>query len=214
MIYIKEQLRGIKKLPFVSAIWVLINVIVFILCTFTGDLLYNKGSVGLLYLVDGEYYRLITSMFLHTDANHLVNNMILIFAIGYMIECEIGHIRFALIYIIAGVAGNLLSAVVELMTGDFIVSVGASGAAFGLDGMLLALVLISGKQISNVTVPRVLFMIVYSLYNGFTAENINNAAHIGGLMAGFVLTAFSCVVRRIKATYLCVGGRTEDKDEY
>lgn len=214
MVYIKQQIGRLNQLPFISGIIVILNVIISLICTFTGNLLYNIGSVGVLDLAQGEYYRLITSMFLHADAHHLVNNMLLTFGIGYMIEKEIGHVRFGIYYMAAGVCGNILSAYIEVLTGDYISSIGASGGVFGLDGVLLALVLFSGKRISTVTLPRLLFMIGYSLYNGFTADNINNAAHVGGLVAGFVMASLLCLMRRIRGTYIGTDGRTEEKNEY
>lgn len=211
---IRYWLKRLNDLPFISAIFVILNVIVFLICTFTGNLLYNMGSVGVLDLARGEYYRLFTSMFLHADAQHLVNNMLLLFGIGYMIEKEIGHFRFGIYYLAAGLGGDLLSAWMEVVTGDYVSSIGASGAVFGLDGVLLALVLFSGKKIASVTLPRLLFMIGYSLYSGFTAENINNAAHIGGLITGFVMASIFSVICKIRGTRWSADGRTEERDEY
>lgn len=204
---IRCWIRRLKDLPFVSAILVFVNVITFLICTFTGNLLYNMGSISAWNLMHEEYYRLITSMFLHVNAGHLVNNMLILFGIGYMIEKELGHFRFGVYYMVSGLCGNLLSAWMEILSGNFTSSIGASGAVFGLDGVLLALVLFSGKKIATVTLPRLLFMIGYSLYSGFTAYNINNAAHIGGLLAGFVLGTLFCVICRIR------GGRIDVRAE-
>lgn len=213
MVYIKQPISHIYKKPFISATIVILNVIVFLICTFTGNLLYNMGSVGILDLVRGEYYRLITSMFLHADAQHLFNNMLLTFGIGYMIENEIGHLRFGIYYMAAGICGNIFSAYMEIITGNFISSIGASGGVFGLDGVLLALVLFLGKKIPTVTLPRLMFMIVYSLYSGFIAGNINNAAHVGGLLAGFVMATVFCFICRIRGTCAGTDGGTW-KNEY
>jgi len=195
---IRYWMKRLKDLPFMSAILVTVNVIVFLICTFTGSLLYNMGSVGALDLANGEFYRLITSLFIHSDSSHLTGNMLILFGIGYMIETRVGHVRFVISYLFAGIGGNLLSAWIESVTGNFSSSVGASGAVFGLDGMLLALVLFSGERIRTVTLPRLIFAIGYSIYCGFTGENINNAAHVGGLLTGFVLTTFFCVINRIR----------------
>ena len=75
-------------------------------------------------------------------------------------------------------------------------SLGASGAIFGLDGVLLAMVLFSGREMENVTPLRVGFMIVYSLYSGFTSRNVDNAAHVGGLATGFVIMSVVCIWQR------------------
>lgn len=214
MVDIKCWLKRLNDFPFVSAVFVILNVIVFLICTFTGDLLYNMGSVGVLNLACGEYYRLFTAMFLHADTQHLVNNMLIAFGIGYMIEKEIGHFRFGMYYLISGLGGSLLSAWLEVLTGDYVSSIGASGAVFGLDGVLLALVLFSGKKMPTVTIPRVLIMIGYSLYSGFIAEGINNVAHVGGLLTGFILASAFCVIRRIRGIHILADGRTEERDEY
>lgn len=186
-----------KEKPLVSGSLVIINVIVFIICTFTGDLLYNMGRVGVWQvLIQKEYGRIIYSMFLHADIRHLFNNMVILFFMGAMIEKEIGHVRYAAVYILSGIGGNLFSLFVKFMRGDLVGSIGASGAVFGLDGVLLALVLFWHKRLGNVTPTRVLFMIGYSLYSGFTATNVDNAAHVGGVLTGFLAGIIMCLIER------------------
>lgn len=186
-----------KEKPLVSGSLVIINVIVFIICTFTGDLLYNMGRVGVWQvLIQKEYGRIIYSMFLHADIRHLFNNMVILFFMGAMIEKEIGHVRYAALYILSGIGGNLFSLFVKFMRGDLVGSIGASGAVFGLDGVLLAMVLFWHKRLGNVTPTRVLFMIGYSLYSGFTATNVDNAAHVGGVLTGFLAGIIMCLIER------------------
>jgi len=186
------------ELPIVSAILVAINVIVFLLCTFTGDLLYNMGELSVRgVLAQREYGRFFSAMFLHADINHLFNNMVILFFLGAMIEKEVGHIWYAVCFFLSGLGGNILSLFAKVAFVESAASLGASGAVFGLDGVLLALVLFSAKKMENVTPIRVMLMIVLSLYSGFTASNIDNAAHIGGLLTGFVLgTIWSILERR------------------
>jgi len=186
-----------KDMPFISGMLVAVNVIVFMICTFTGELLYNMGELGVRHiLVDKEYVRILSAMFLHSDIHHIFNNMVILFFLGAMIEKEIGHFRYGVIYVLSGISGNLLSLTVRALAGDPVTSIGASGAVFGMDGVLLALVLFSGRKIENVTVPRVFLMIGYSLYSGFTGANIDNAAHIGGLLTGFLLGILVCIIDR------------------
>lgn len=188
-----------KNLPLVSATLVIINVAVFIICTFTGDWLYNMGGLNLWgILVEHEYGRIFWALFLHADESHIFNNMIILFFLGAMIEKEIGHIRYALFYFLSGIAGNILSLISKYMAHDLSMSIGASGAVFGLDGVLLALVLFSGRKMENVTWSRVVIMIVYSLYSGFTGQNIDNAAHVGGLVMGFLLGLGMCILERLQ----------------
>lgn len=191
--------QKIKKSPYVSIVLVAINIIVYIFCTFTGNLLYNMGGLTLWGVqVEGEYWRIVSAMFLHIGTSHIFNNMLILFFVGAMVEDEIGHGLFALLYFTSGVCGNILSLISKATLGDISMSVGASGATFGLIGLLLALVLFSKRQIPNVTVPRVLLMVFYSLYNGFTGYNVDNAAHVGGLLAGFVLGVIAYTIQRRK----------------
>lgn len=195
----KYQLYRLKQQPIVSGTLVIANVIVFILCKFTGDWLYELGMLDRFSVLgDGEYGRIIWSMFLHADLNHLVSNMMILFFLGSMIEKEIGHIRYALLYFLSGIGGGLLSLLYKVMSNSMSASLGASGAVFGLDGVLLAMVLLWNERLPNVTPTRVALMIVLSLYSGFTGGNIDNAAHIGGLLVGFLGGCVMCLFQRKK----------------
>ena len=188
-----------QELPIVSGILVAANVIVYLICTFTGNLLYNIGELdAAAVLLRGEYGRIIYSMFLHAGIDHLFNNMVILFFLGAMIEKVTGHIQFLLIYLLSGIGANICSLLYKVMTMDSMASVGASGAIFGLDGVLLAWILLDGQAMPDVTPRRVLLMIVLSLYSGFTAHNIDNAAHVGGLLTGFAAGALLCALRRRK----------------
>ncbi len=192
-------MKKIKEMPLASGLLVTINILVFIVCIFAGDRLYGAGVLDVRgVLGQKEYGRLLWSMFLHADTSHIFNNMLILFFLGAMIEKEIGHIRFFFLYFLSGLSGSLLSLYVKVWTGDMAGSVGASGAIFGLDGVLLSMVLFRGKQMENVTLPRVLLMILLSLYSGYTGGNIDNAAHVGGLLAGFTAGSIMCIVQRKK----------------
>ena len=188
-----------QELPIVSGILVAANVIVYLICTFTGNLLYNIGELdAAAVLLRGEYGRIIYSMFLHAGTDHLFNNMVILFFLGAMIEKVTGHIQLLLIYLLSGIGANICSLLYKVMTMDSMASVGASGAIFGLDGVLLAWILLDRQAMPDVTPRRVLLMIVLSLYSGFTAHNIDNAAHVGGLLTGFTAGALLCALRRRK----------------
>lgn len=182
-----EQTAG---LPWVNIALVAANVIVFLICTFTGDLLYNKGALGITEIVeDGSYYRIITSMFLHSGVQHLFSNMIVLYYVGEIVEKKTGHILYGIIYFISGAAGAVFSMAYEFWAKDYYTSVGASGAVFGVEGALLMLVIIYQGKLENLTAGRLMFAIAFSLYCGFTGTNVNNAAHVGGVLMGFALMA-------------------------
>lgn len=192
-------MKRLNKMPLVSGLLVAVNILVYVACMFVGDVLYNVGMLDVRgVLGQKEYGRILWAMFLHSGTSHIFNNMLILFFLGAMIEKEIGHIRFAFLYFLSGISGNLLSLYVKVWNGDITGSVGASGAIFGLDGVLLSIVLFRGKKMENVTPTRVMMMIFLSLYSGYTSGNIDNAAHIGGLLAGFAAGSIMCVVQKKK----------------
>lgn len=187
----------IRQLSLVSGLLVIINVLVFLACMWSGDTLYNAGMLDIRGVLGAkEYRRILWAMFLHGGTGHIFNNMLILFFLGDMIEKKVGHVWFALFYFLSGVAGNLLSLYVKFLNSDMTGSVGASGAIFGLDGVLLSMVLFSDRRMENVTPVRVLLMIFLSLYSGYTSGNVDNAAHIGGLLAGFAAGGIMCAVQR------------------
>lgn len=185
----------IKGLPWVTICLVVSNVILFMICTFTGRMLYNKGALGVMMVIeDRSFYRILTSMFLHTDSGHLFSNMIVLYYVGEIVEKRIGHLPYAVLYFLSGIAGSIVSMGYELLSGDYISSVGASGAVFGVEGALLLLVILHRGRMESVTIGRMVFVIAFSLYCGFTSTDVNNAAHIGGVLMGFALAACFCML--------------------
>ena len=180
-----------KDLPVVSIALIAANAVVYlagVLFPRVGVLMEEYGCFSVSYLLYGkEYYRLITAVFLHVGAEHLLNNMLLLYCCGDIVEKSLGRIRFLLLYLFAGLGGNLLSAAYELFTGNFYHSVGASGAVFGLTGAMLFLVIMKKGAAAHISLRRALLSVLLSVYAGFTAQNVNNAAHVGGLLSGFIL---------------------------
>lgn len=186
----------IAALPWVNICLVAVNVLVFLICTFTGDVLYNKGAFGVAEIMaDGSWYRIFTALFLHADVRHLFGNMIVLYYVGEIVEKRLGHVRYALVYFLAGLIGNIFSAGYEILTAQPYSSVGASGAVFGVEGALLFLVILNHGRFEYVTTGRLVFAIAFSIYCGFTSANVNNAAHIGGVLAGFAAAALIAVMR-------------------
>ena len=115
-----------------------INILVFIALTMIGRtengyFMLQHGAMYEPYIIENqEYYRLFTSLFLHFGISHLLNNMVLLWALGSIFEKEAGKIRFLFCYFISGIGGNLLSLYWNTMHDRQIVSAGASGAIFGL----------------------------------------------------------------------------------
>lgn len=186
---------------------IVINVIVFFALSFQGmteDALFmlEKGAMYMPYVLEyGEYYRMVTSIFMHFGFEHLLNNMISLGFLGWQLEREVGKIKFLLIYFGSGIAGNVLSGIWEMFTGDYAVSAGASGAVFGIIGALLYIAMRNHGRIGDISGRGLLFMVVLSLYHGFTSTGVDNMAHIGGFLAGLILGILLYWKQRRKRRY-------------
>lgn len=173
---------------------IVINVLVFFLLSLRGDTEsgYFMLQYGAMYeplVTEGhEYYRLITSLFLHFGIQHLLNNMVMLGALGYQLENEIGRIKFLLIYFISGIGGNLCSLYWNVSHGEQVISAGASGAIFGLMGALLYIVAVNRGRLGRLSGRGMLIMVALSLYFGLTSSGVDNSAHIGGLICGILIT--------------------------
>lgn len=172
------------------------NIAVFALTLWYGaGLWHNSNGVQLAWganfgpaTQDGQWWRLATAMFLHFGILHLALNMWALWDVGRLVERLYGRLRFGALYLGAGVAGNLLSLVVQ---GNRAVSGGASGAIFGLYGALLVFLWRERKHVDRREF-RWLFgaatvFTLFTLVMGQVVPGIDNAAHIGGLVTGALL---------------------------
>ncbi len=172
---------------------VIINVFIFILSDLinpagNGMSMLDKGALSWDSVINGhEYYRIFTCMFLHAGPSHIFNNMLVLLFIGSYVEQYAGRIKYLIIYFSSGIIAGCASMVYNMLRYDYTQSVGASGAIFGLMGSLLCIILIS-QHYKELGLRRVLFMILLSLYGGITSQGVDNAAHIGGFIGGFLTT--------------------------
>lgn len=194
---IKKQLKYffLHKSVFNYTI-IMINIIIFLVLEFVGDsenaeFMISKGAIFTpLILEQGQYYRLFTAMFLHFGIQHLLNNMLVLFFIGDYVERAIGKIKYIILYLCAGLAASSVSLLVDMKYNEYAVSAGASGAIFGTIGALLSIVILNKGRLEDMTTRQLLVLIGVSLYYGFTSTNVDNAAHIGGLVFGMILAVF------------------------
>ena len=181
-----------------------INILVFIALTMIGRtedgyFMLQHGAMYEPYIIENqEYYRLFTSLFLHFGISHLLNNMVLLWALGSIFEKEAGKIRFLFCYFISGIGGNLLSLYWNTMHDRQIVSAGASGAIFGLMGGLLWIVFANRGRLGTLSGRGMLIMVVLSLYFGFTSTGVDNLAHVGGLVCVFLTAILTYRRKRSK----------------
>lgn len=178
-----------KKKPVITYALIIINVLIFI-----AMYIFGKGSEDTLTLLlfganypvlvrAGDYYRLITSAFLHIGLLHLICNNYALYVIGSQLESFLGKAKFLIIYLVSAICGSLMS----MLFSDGI-SAGASGAIFGLLGSLLYFGYNYRVYLGTVLKSQIIPLIILNLIIGFVTPGIDNAAHIGGLLGGLGMT--------------------------
>ena len=150
----------------------------------TSRFLLEHGALNGPAVRNGEWYRLLTHIFLHGDIMHLGNNMLILFCLGNALEHYVGKISYVTLYFFSGILAGLGSIVYN--TGST-VSVGASGAVFSVVGAMAWLVVRNQGRLEGFTGPRMILFLLLSIYAGFVDQGVDNAAHIAGLIAGFLL---------------------------
>ena len=185
---IKAQKLFATKKPIVTYIFITICIIMFILTRGSTDIetLLKYGANNAYLTKSGEYYRLLSSMFIHIGLLHLLFNMYALYIIGPQVESFYGKFKYFLIYILSGVSGSILSITFSSNT----VSAGASGAIFGLMGALLYFGFFYRNYLGSVIKSQIVPIIILNLVIGFSTSGIDNAAHIGGLIGG-ILTSLA-----------------------
>ena len=156
-----------------------------------GVLLELGANYAPLVLGQGQWWRLFTSMFLHIGILHLLFNGFALFQLGTLYESWTGSVKFASVYLVTGLAGSLASTLFHSLSGHQpAVSAGASGAIFGLLGALIALLLKRRDRLlpqARSLLKQLAFWAGLNILLGFTGMSLDNAAHLGGMVAGMAL---------------------------
>lgn len=189
-----RTLETLTPRVYVTPVLIGVNVLVFVVMVATGvspidptipDLLRWGADFGP-QTIAGEWWRILTATFIHVGIIHLVLNMWVLATAGPLVERMVGNIGFVLLYLVAGLGGSLAS----LWWNPMLVSAGASGAIFGIYGALLGLLLRAHGSIPAQALTRLrssgLGFLGYNLIFGMMQRNIDSAAHVGGLAAGFL----------------------------
>lgn len=177
-----------SKVPYITYILIVVNVIFYVVPMLLGSDVYQ-------YIIDaycihgpsiraGQYYRLLTGIFLHGNIVHLLFNCYALYVLGGQIESFFGKFKYIIIYLFSGLTGSLLSITLSGNVG----SIGASGAIFGLMGSLLYFGYHYRVYLGNVIKSQIVPLILLNLAIGFISSGIDNWGHIGGLIGGIVIT--------------------------
>ncbi len=184
-----EKLFSFKK-PTATYSLILICILIFILMYILGNgsedtyTLLKFGANLDVLTKNGQYYRLFTSMFLHIGIIHLLCNMYSLYIIGREVEIVFTKKKYLIIYLLSGIAGSILSLAFNHNT----VCAGASGAIFGLLGALLYFGYYYRAYLGASVTRSILPVVIINLIIGFASTGIDNAAHIGGLVGGILIT--------------------------
>ena len=180
------------KKAYVNGLLIALNVLFFLYLEIAGSsenayFMYTKGAMSApAVLEDGEYYRLLTAMFMHFGIRHIMNNMLVLFVLGDNLERALGHVKYLIFYLLCGIGSNWVSMMAH-PTDTMTVSAGASGAIFGVVGGLLYVVTANKGRLEDLSTRQLVIMIFFSLYLGYTSTGVDNTAHLSGLVIGIVL---------------------------
>lgn len=162
---------------------IVINIIIFVI-TLGGNLFVeNLGNFWGYTFSNGEWWRLVTSMFVHGGLSHIACNTMTLLQLGPPVETTYGSFKFVLLYILCGLGGGIGSAGINMLLNRSIISVGASGAICGLLGLIAAD--IKGKK--KGLIINVIVALIPILYIGIGVGNVDNLAHFAGFLSGYIL---------------------------
>ncbi len=198
----EKYITRIKRLfGVVTPILVVLNIVIYIISVMNTDEYGNSIIVSALannmndVLVNHEYYRLFTAMFVHLGLTHLFSNMIVLIALGARVENLVGKTMMIISYTFTGIAASIVSIVFS--GNDYTYSAGASGAVFGLIGIMITFAVFNKGRISDLSLWNLAVLSILTIINGYVSnENIDNAAHVGGLIAGLLIGLFIVLINQ------------------
>ncbi|WP_080874610.1 rhomboid family intramembrane serine protease [Oceanobacillus timonensis] len=181
----RKKIFSVSK-PLFTYILIAFNVLIFLFQNTSGNIentqhLIDMGANYNLFILEGEWWRFFTSMFLHLGFFHLIMNMLALFYLGTAIERIFGRARFLIIYFLGGLLGSIASFAFSIN-----ISAGASGAIFALFGALLLFGLIYKQIFFQTMGMNIILILGINLVLGFSVPEIDMGAHLGGLAGGFL----------------------------
>ncbi len=195
-------LPGADRTPFATYLLVVANLVIFALMERAGGsqdptVLDRFGALFGPLVAEGQYWRLLTAIFLHIGFVHIAFNSMGLFVFGTAFERTSGPLRMAAVYIGSGLAGSALS----YLASPAVRSAGASGAIFGVLGALAVYLFVNRQEFGKLgqrEITAVLFLAAMNLLTGLTTPGVDNWAHVGGLIGGAAL-ALAIVPRHAMA---------------
>lgn len=196
----KTNISTEKKPIFLTFSLTLVNIIIYIYIN-----LFNKSNFNEIVkelaitpnlVQNHEFYRLITSIFLHLNFKHISSNCLSLYIFGVITEKFIDKWSFFICYFLGGAFGGLLSSIFN--SG---LSIGASGAIFSIEGALVYFYLKERKNLKNLknlNLYQLIFIIIINIFIGFLNPQVDNTAHLGGFITGFIIMTISTWIKNLK----------------
>lgn len=179
----KEFLRYYPVVSFIVFIHILLYLLT-VLPTFPSAWLFEKLMGVNLYIDQGEIWRLVTPIFIHSGLPHTLFNSFSLVLFGPALERILGKTRFTILYLATGILANIATYFIQPLT---YTHVGSSGAIFGLFGIYIAIVLLRKDMMSKENSQVIITIAVIGVIMTFVQPNINVTAHLFGLISGFIL---------------------------
>ncbi|GGD04913.1 rhomboid family intramembrane serine protease [Pontibacillus salipaludis] len=176
--------------PILTYLFIAINILMFVVLELNGGsqnttTLIEYGAKFNPLIVEGEWWRIVSSMFLHIGIAHILLNMLALYYLGNAVERMFGSVRFLAIYFISGIVGGLASFALSQN-----VAAGASGAIYGLFGALLFFGLIYKKLFFRTMGSSIIGILIINIVFSFAIPQVDIGAHLGGLVGGFLASSF------------------------
>ena len=203
------MLEKFKTVPVLTTILIMINVAIFVafmlIQTPAMTQIYNDCVLSVPAIKAGRWWTLITSMFLHGGIVHILCNMVSLYYLGAMSESVFGKVKYLILYFASGIIGGIAFCAAQMAMGLSTGAVGASGAIFGLFGAYGYLLVRERKdnkifvmKPGQADITSYITMLAINIFFGLTSSGIANEAHIGGLIAGFAISAimYPMIIRR------------------
>lgn len=178
----------VRYYPIVTLI-ISIHILLYLVTTipfFPSRYLFELLSGVNLYIVNGDYWRLVTPIFMHSGFAHMLFNSFSLVLFAPALEQLLGRTKFILLYLATGIAANVATLTLEPLT---YTHVGSSGAIFGLFGFYIAIIIFRKAMMSRENSQTIMTIAIIGIVMTFVQPNINITAHIFGLIAGFLIGA-------------------------
>lgn len=184
-----ESLRDFIRFYPVITFIIFIHILLYLLTAlpiFPSKYLFERLAGVNLYVVNGEYWRIVTPIFMHAGFAHMLFNSFSLVLFGPALEQLLGRTKFILVYLVTGIAANLATLLLEPLT---YTHVGSSGAIFGLFGFYISIIMFRKAMMSHENSQTIMTIAIIAVIMTFVQSNINITAHIFGMLSGFLIGA-------------------------